>query len=348
MSIELLRAADQAVDAVRRHLRLGSCPPLESRFEILRATVWSIAGPTSKAHVNRVLGAALPTWQLLSARTTASEETLRAELRGALSMLEDAGDLIGLSGGYWASAVTRFVMLPDSAGYLLVGGAPSALLQLDREAVQFHGPHRHLARRPAELEAALPLEDFDCWTKRPEKVSLQEWVREVFESLERAPYTPSSADAFEFYLPAASRQGSSQFFRWFEGVENITGTLLARRRRLYGAREYRLVDVRAGRIVGACELHDVDVRRLMYALDLEAKNPVRARPGRVGDRTEWLFTSELPRAEQRAFAALGTLTIPDERRFERRWTFTRNEELALDMLRSLGIALGQHPREDRR
>lgn len=336
-------AADQAVEAVMRHLHLGSCTPLECRFEILRATVWSIAGPASKAHVNRVLGAALPTWQLLSARTNASEETLRAELRGALSMLEDAGDLIGLSGGYWASAVTRFVMLPDSAGYLLVGGAPSALLQLDSEAVLFRGPHRHLTRRPAELEAALPLEDFDCWTKRPEKVSLQEWAREVFDSLERAPYTPSSADAFEFYLPAASREGSPQFFRWFKGAENITGTLLARRRRLYGAREYRLVDVRAGRIIGACELHDVDVRRLMYALDLEAKNPVRAHPGRVDDRTEWLFASELPRAEQRAFAALGTLTIPDERRFERRWTFTRNEKLALDMLRSLGIEFGPHP-----
>lgn len=348
MSIELLRVADQAIGAVARHLRLGSCTPLESRFEILRATVWSISGPSSKAHVSRVLGAALPTWQLLSSRTTASEETLRAELRGALSMLEDAGDLIGLSGGYWAPAVTRLVMLPDSAGYLLVGGAPSALLRLDPEGVEFHGPHRHLARRPAELEVALPFEDFDSWTRRPERVSLQEWAREVFASLERAPYSPSSADAFEFYLPAASRQGASQFFRWFEGAENITGTLLARRRRLFGAREYRLVDLRSGRIVGACELHDVDVRRLMYALDLEARNPVRARPARVGEQTEWLFTSELPRAEQRAFAALGTLTIPGERRFERRWTFTRNEELALGMLRSLGIALGQPPREDRR
>lgn len=348
MSIEILRVDEQAVGAVRRHLRLGSCPPLESRFEILRATVWSIAAPSSKAHVNRVLSAALPTWQLLSARTTTSEETLRAELRGALSTLEDAGDLIGLSGGYWAPAATRFVMLPDRAGYLLVGGAPSALLQLDRDAIQFHGPHRHLVDLPAELEAGLPMEDFDSWTRRPETISLQEWAREVFESLERAPYAPSSGDAFEFYLPASSRPGTSQFFRWSESAEDTTGTLLARRRRLYGAREYRLVDVRAGRIVSACELHDVDVRRLMYALDLEAKNPVRARPTRVGDQTEWLFTSELPRAEQRAFAAFGTLTVPDERRFERRWTFTRNEELALDMLRSLGIALGQHPREDRR
>jgi hypothetical protein len=78
----------------------------------------------------------------------------------------------------------------------------------------------------------------------------------------------------------------------------------------------------------------------MYALDLAAKNPVRARRARIGSRSEWLFTSELPRAEQRTLAALGTLEIPNDRPFERRWTILRNEELALEMLRSLGIALG--------
>ncbi|HXG71204.1 MAG TPA: hypothetical protein VNJ04_11430 [Gemmatimonadaceae bacterium] len=344
MSIELLHAPHEAAHAVRHAMGLDLCPSSDSRFEILRATVWSIASPKSKAHVNRVLSAAIPTWHLLSERRAASEETLRAELRAALSTLEDAGDLIELSGGYWAPAITRAVELPDGVGYLLVGGVPSSLLQLDDDTIEFQGPHRHLVKVPSEFAAALPLESLTSWAKLP-RYPLQGWAQEVLESFARHPYSPAIADVFEFYLPAGAKPGAFQSKRWSSDANNLTGTLLARRRRLYGAREYRLVDMRGGEIVAACELHDVDVRRLMYALDLAAGNPVRARPFHAGHQTEWLFTSELPRAEQRTFAAFGTLRIPDERPFERRWTFRRNEELALEMLRSLGIVLEQHSRE---
>jgi hypothetical protein len=170
----------------------------------------------------------------------------------------------------------------------------------------------------------------------------------VIESLECQPYSPTSTESFEFYLPASARPGTSQFRRWSDSAGNATGTLLARRLRLYGAREYRLVDLRAGRIVGACDLQGIDVRRLMYALDVGAKNPVRARRLHAGPQAEWLFASELPRAEQRTFAAFGTLTIPADRPFERRWAFARNEELAIGMLRDLGITLEQHHGEERR
>lgn len=346
MSVQILRREEQAIQAVRRQLRLGLSPAKESRFELLRTTVWSIAATGSKAHVNRVLGTALNAWQLLSPGASLSDERLRGELREALAALEDTGDLIELRGGYWAPAAARLVELPDGAGFLLIGGIPSELLQLDSDVMQFHGPYRHLAAVPAQLATVLPSETLKSWAKLPE-IPLQDWSREVFGSLERTPYMPTAADEFEFYRPETSRPGVSQFFRWSGATANTTGTFLARRRRLYGAREYRLVDARAGQIVGACDLHDIDVRRLMYSLDLQAKNPVRARQVRVGNQTEWLFTSELPRAEQRTFAAFGTLTIPNERHFERRWTFLRNEELALEMLRSIGISIGPPLREAR-
>jgi hypothetical protein len=163
----------------------------------------------------------------------------------------------------------------------------------------------------------------------------------VIDSLERVTYLPDKSEAFKFYLPEKARPGTPQFKRWSADAANITGTVLARRTRLYGAREYRLVDVRSGKIVSACEFQDIDVRRFMYALDMAAKNPVHARQFRVGDRRQWHFTSELPRAEKRMFAALGSVTIPGDRPFERRWMFYRNEELALGMLRSLGIVIGQ-------
>lgn len=347
MNAEILCLPHQPVDAIRRHLRLGSCPPSDSRFEILRAAVWSITGPSGRAHVSRIISSALPSWELLSERTTTSQEMLRAELRDALAALEDSGDFIAVKGGHWAPAVTRFVALPQKAGYLLVGGAPSALLDIDEDAIQFQGAHRHLARRPPDLKAIIPLERFDSWINRPKDASLQEWARNIVDSSERMPYIPSLADAFEFYRPESVRLGTPQFFRWSTTTDAINGILLARRRRVFGARDYRLVGVRAGRIIDTCPLHDIDVRRLMYALDLEAKNPVIAQATVIADRRGWLFTSELPRAEQRAFSAFGSLTLDDKRPFERRWTFERNEELALDLVRALGIALGRPAIEER-
>src|SRR4051812_17940761 len=108
MGLKVLSARRQAASAVRTMLGISAlCPPSSSLFEILRATVWSMAAPSSEVHVNRVLSAALPTWRLLSERSTASEESLRAELRAAMSTLENAGDLLQLSGGYWGPATAR-------------------------------------------------------------------------------------------------------------------------------------------------------------------------------------------------------------------------------------------------
>jgi hypothetical protein len=345
MIVEVLRDPREAASAVRRALGLpASCPASSSLFELLRATVWSMAAPNMHVHVRRVLSAALPAWRILSGRSIATKEILRAELRSALATLEDAGDLLQLSGGYWGPVTARLVELPADSGRLLVGGVPSSLLPLESDAVEYHGPHRHLAKPAVEFVRALPAEDLASWSRRPD-APLQEWAGEVLESSERLPYTPASEDFFEFYTPASAPPGTPQFRRWSDSPGLTTTTLLARRIRCYGAREYRLVDVRAARIVGACDLQGVDVRRLMYALDSAAKNPVRARRLKAADRAEWLFTSELPRPEQRSFAAFGTLTIPKDRPFERRWVFARGEEIALAMLRDLGVRIEQQQQQ---
>lgn len=337
MTFEVLSTPQRVAQEVQ--LNIGS----DNVFEVLRAAIWGIAASASRVYVSRVLATALPTWRLLSQRSDASKEMLRAELHEALSTMQDTGDLLEFSGGYWAPATARFVELPDEAGYLLVGGVPTAFLPIDPATVQYHGPYRHLSKLPAELATAITREDLKSWAGLP-SVPLEQWHREVIESVERQSYSPTATDAFEFYLPENTRPGVPQFKRWFESAGSANGTLLARRVRIYGAREHRLVDVRSGRIISACELHDIDVRRLMYAIDLAAKNPVRVRSLGVGHQGEWLLTSDLPRAEQRTFAAFGTLTIPADRPFERRWTFSRNEEVALGMLRSLGIELGQQSR----
>lgn len=330
----------QAACAVKQALSLGSdCDPLEARFELIRATIWSLATPPTSVHISRVLGTALPAWQVISERHPCSAEMLRVELKEALSMLQDAGDLVEFSGGYWAPATARFVKLYDNAGHLLVGGVPSSFLPLALGDIQYHGPYRHVAELSKELTAIVCVEDLESWAKLPnQKLSLREWAAGVIDSLQWQDYEPTTSETFEVYLPAAATSGAPQFKRWSNPSSQIDGVLLARRTRLYGAREYRLIEARVGKIARVSHLQGVDVRRLMYALDLAAGNPVRARFRSVGPYTEWLLNSELPRPEQRVFAALGTLTVPtDYRRFERRWTIKRNQDLADQMLRGLGV-----------
>lgn len=343
MSLDQLARQD-AQAAVRRALCVdASCSSIEIRCEILRSWVWGLASPPSTVHISRLLGAALPTWQLLSAQRDASAESLRAELRTALSALEDAGDLVDLGGGYWASASCRFVRIPN-AGFLLIGGVPTGALPLG--AVEHYGPHRHLEQVPPVLAAIAPVEDFKSWARIPGG-ALQDWAKELGDSLEKQTYTPTSAEPFEFYRPEEARSGAPQFKRWYEDAGQTNGARLARRARLYGAKEYRLVEIRGGQIASSCDLVGIDVRRLMYALDLAAGKPVRALYRRSSERVEWILNSEIPRAEQRVLATIGTLVIPDDRLYQRRWSVVRNEGLARELLVSLGLEIRSAAEEDR-
>ena len=163
-------AASLALQALGLSSRSSSA---EALYELLRAGVWGLAPPPSTVHVSRILAAALPPWRLLS-RRIASDEALRGELRAALSVLEDVGDLIDVGGGYWTSSTARFVRIPARAGFLLVGGVPSGWLDLG-QAVEYHGPHRHVRDVPGAL-AALPIEELASWARLPAReTSLEQW-----------------------------------------------------------------------------------------------------------------------------------------------------------------------------
>jgi hypothetical protein len=311
---------------------------IDGRYEAMRSLIWAAAGPNGQVHTNRLINALLPSWELLSTTDLQAVESRREQMREALAALRDAGDILEQGGGYWSPATSRIVRLPDRRGYLLIGGVPSAVLPITPTAIAQHGPHRHLENIPKDFEGLLPVEELSSWARLPNG-RLSDWHRELLTSLERQPYSPAETEAFEFYLPDAAPMGCPQFKRWSTSIGKLSGTFLARRTRIYGAREFRLVDARGGRIVGARELCDIDVRRLMYAIDAASGNSVRAYRTTGTDKEEFRLNSELPRPEQRILAAIGVLQIPPDRPYERRWTFCSEDQIALELLASLGIEL---------
>jgi hypothetical protein len=334
-SVEL-QSRTQAIETLKDSMNVDACClSRECQFELLRSAVWGLSAPLSHVHISRVINSTLASWKLLSDFTTGAEEVFRRDIREAMSVLEAAGDLIELGKGYWTSATTRTVCLPNTSSRLIVGGLPCSLFYMPRDAIRFHGPHRHIASINGPIATAIPSESFNSWVKLPEG-TLRAWSSTHVEALQLSTYNPNSSDPFEFYIPQFAKRYSPQFKRWYGNAKLSTGRYIARRRRVYGANEFRLVELKSGQITKSCELEPVDVRRLMYAYDFQANNPVRVKVSQHQTNSEWLFSSELPLPEQRAFSAIGKLVIPGDRPYLRRWSFPNND----DMVRSLVSALG--------
>src|SRR5688572_24931485 len=99
MLFEVLNVED-ARRAVRQTLALGvDCDIRNARFELVRATVWSLTATGAPAHTAKVLNTSLGPWRLLCSQPAADDEELRSELRDTLTSLSDSGDLVEVSGG---------------------------------------------------------------------------------------------------------------------------------------------------------------------------------------------------------------------------------------------------------
>ncbi len=306
------------------------------RFEVLRAVTWALTGGTTAVHILRLLNRSV---EYASGLASSPQETegLRSMLRDELDALADAGDLAGLDGGYWLPAPTRLVDLQEDDAMLIVGGLPTrAIPNILRQSLVFDGPLRRVGSRAA-LRLGFPVEELSSWARRPTE-PLDKWAQRITD-LELPEYSaPRDGSTTQLYLPESARRGAPQFKRWAERYDDVYGRRLARRTRVFGAREYRVVEVADGNLVrSGAVLGPREARRLMYAFDAQCGNATRARWIARPPGGELVLTSDLPEPEHRMVGAVGRLEPTGEKVYERRWTFTKRPDQVLELLRALSI-----------
>lgn len=306
---------------------------------LVRTVLWALTreGPT---HILRL------TNQLLDLATsnagTVDEPALRSRFRRILDDLADAGDILELAGGRWHPAAVREVDLGGLGnGRLLVGGVPTTALPAELRGRIVHDRAFRRVHDDGIREAiGLPIEQLDSWAGAPTD-PLAEWAKAILGSA-LAPYAgQDGGSSWRVYAPQEARRGAPQRWRWLERFDAVSGRLLADRRRIFGAREYRVIEVRQGRVErsGAILLPG-EARRLKYAMDALAGNPVEAASESMAETLKLTLWSELPRPELRLFAALGSLEVPADRYYPRIWRISGPaREVAVQRLHALGVRL---------
>ena len=306
---------------------------------LVRTALWALAEHGGAVHVlrlvNRLLEVSSPLYPGVD------ERMLRRRFRGVLDELAEVGDLIELPGGYWHPAATREVALNVPGEALLIGGLPTSVLRREmRENIVHSRALRRVRDGVIRAELDLGVEQLGSWLAKP-LATLSDWGAEVV-STELAPFGDPTAGAdMRFYAPGPSRIGASQRKRWQDGVGSLAGRFLAEVSGTFGVREYRIAELCLGRVerLGARLLHG-EARRLMYALDEAAKNPVEVAVAKTSHDLSLTLWSELPRAELRLFGALGSLEASPDKYYPRVWRFQRHyETTVLEQLTALSIKI---------
>lgn len=328
----------QAEHLISTHLHGGAThDDIAADCALLRSCVWSLSSVTEPVHILRVMNLALSMWD-----SAQDVQQRRERLHEALEELSEAGDLISLPEGRWLPAATREVLLESGSDErLLVGGLPTGLLPKElKNLVVHHGPYRRIDGSILGDSLNLAKESLISWTGSPPE-SLEDWAAERLNVKLGRYSEPQEGSRIRVYAPELARERSTQVKRWFERPAALSGRYLAARERIFGVREYRIVELEDGAIVSINEsLAPGEGRRLMYALDARAGKPVEVRLGAKGNNISITLRSELPRSEQRLFGALGILEVPEGDYYPRTWWFEdRYSEIVLSQLQTLGVRI---------
>ncbi|MBS1984404.1 MAG: hypothetical protein JST16_09535 [Bdellovibrionales bacterium] len=150
---------------------------------------------------------------------------------------------------------------------------------------------------------------------------LLEWTRAAFEGQYEG--TREEERYLLYYAPELFSSGTPQAIRWTPRPDKLSGRYLAEQTLAFGMKRHLAVEILSGRLTRLMVLRCADVRRLKYGCDLMAERPVTVEEQEREDSVAFVLKSELPRAERRLFAALGTLTVPEERYYPRTWRFPK-------------------------
>jgi len=340
---------------------LSPVTALTVHAEAFRAALWFLSRKGSNAvYITRLIYAMsrLLDTGVLSNGGTSRTEMVRADydgevdrninerLRGVLSEMEILGDVVALPGGYWLPAPLRVIPLRAIRRWLLIGGIPTNQLPIHVQKIIEHtGTSRILSQNPSEINLHLPQQSEEAWCRLPH-TPVDVWTQSVLNTPSAKLYEESE-DGFEYYAPSIARGRKArdmQFFRWVEPAKLLPdGRYFARRKSTVGPTTYSIAVIQRGRVVATCNVDsgEVDLRRLLYGLDLLAGKPVTV--GVILTEGGWSFElkNQLPRSEHRIFMMLGRLSLLSPKHFyPRRWELpTGYAAQAVSALKRLRVRL---------
>lgn len=307
-----------------------TCDQIAEDCALLRSCAWALTEGVRPVHILRLLN--------LASALHFSGETARAQLKEALEELSESGDLAEFSSGQWLPAPTREVRLATADDMrLLVGGFPTSLLPAEHAIqIEHAGVYRRFRGGGLSKAIGLASQNVNAWMGyAPE--DLLGWTRSTLQG-DFEHYRPTGR-GIEVYAPELYLSSTLQLQRWTERTDKLAGVYLSREELPFGGRRHFAVKIANGQITGIRVMPPTDFRRLMYGLDLLADKSVGVEEIATRRETTFVLRSELPQAEQRLFAALGQLAVPEGKYYPRNWTFHPEHAVEIKKrLATLGVS----------